>query len=122
MRKGLDESIVEHKSKPPLRWFANMCGSIAGWAIMRISYHDELENFGWRYKLHSFIWKITWPVYYKFGTFYVFDFDMSGDGWNDYDSEGVPYWEKTGFVDPDYERPWDYIDDNGDAFRVVRRG
>ena len=106
----------------PLRWFANMCGDIAGWAILRISYQDELEDFGWRYKLHSTIWKITWPVYYKFGTFYEFSFDMSGDGWNDYDSEGVPYWEKTGLVDPDYERPWDYIDDNGDAFRVVRRG
>jgi hypothetical protein len=122
MRKDLDESIVEHKSKPPLRWLANMCGDIAGWAIMHISYHDELEDFGWRYKLHSTIWKITWPVYYKFGTFYEFSFDMSGDGWNDYDSEGVPYWEKTGFVDPDYEQPWDYVDENGDAFRVVIRG
>ena len=122
MQKFYDNSIVEHKSIPPLRWFANMCGSIAGWAIMRVSYHDELENFGWRYKLHSFIWKITWPIYYKFGTLYVFDYDMNGDGWNDYDSEGVPYWEKTGFVDPDYEQAWDYVDDNGDAFRVVRRG
>ena len=46
MRKDLDESIVEHKSSPPLRWLANMCGDIAGWAIMRISYHDELEDFG----------------------------------------------------------------------------
>jgi len=64
-----------------------MCGSISGWAIWRISYYDELENFGWRYKLHSTVWKITWPIYYKFGTFYEFSFDMSGDGWNDYDSE-----------------------------------
>ena len=65
-----------------------MCGSIAGWAIMRISYQDELEDFGWRYKLHSTIWNITWPVYYKFGTFYEFSFDMSGDGWEDYDENG----------------------------------
>jgi hypothetical protein len=61
---------VVHNSRPPLRWFANTCGSIAGWAIMRISYQDELEDFGWRYKLHSTIWKITWPIYNKFGTFY----------------------------------------------------
>lgn len=108
----------------PLRWFANMCGSIAGWAIMHISYHDELEDFGWRYKLHSFIWKITWPVYYRFGTMYEFSFDMNGDGWNDYDEEGVPYWEKTGCVDPDYcehRSTWDYEDDNGDAFRMIKR-
>jgi hypothetical protein len=105
----------------PLRWFANMCGDIAGWAILRISYQDELEDFGWRYKFHAFVWKITWPVYYKFGTFYEFSFDMSGDGWNDYDENGVPYWEKTGFVDPDYEQPWDFIDGDGDAFRIIRK-
>ncbi len=100
----------------PLRWFANMCGSIAGWAIMRISYHDELEDFGWRYKLHSFVWKMTWPVYYKFGTFYEFSFDMSGDGWNDYDQNGVPYWEKHNF-------DWDYEDyETGDAFRLIKNG
>lgn len=105
----------------PLRWFANFCGEIAGWAIMRISYHDELENFGWRYKLHSFVWKITWPVYYKFGTFYEFSFDMSGDGWNDYDENGIPYWEKTGTIDPDYEQPWKFVDPwTGDAFRVIK--
>jgi len=97
----------------PLRWFANMCGSIAGWAIMRISYQDELEDFNWRYKLHSTIWKITWPTYYRFGTMYEWDFDMSGDGWNDYDSDGVPYWEK-------YDLDWDFVDEEtGDAFRTI---
>ena len=94
----------------PLRWFANACGDIAGRSIMRISYHDELENFGWRYKLHSTIWKLTWPIYYKFGTFYEWA-DLSGDGWNDYDSDGIPYWEKW--------KQWDFEDDNGDAFRVI---
>ena len=39
---------------------------------------------------------------------------------DDYDSDGVPYWEKTGAVDPDYN-PWDFEDDNGDAFRVIRK-
>ena len=104
----------------PLLWFANMCGSIAGWAIMKISYQDELEDFGWRYKLHSTIWKITWPIYYRFGTMYEWDFDLSGDGWNDYDENGVPYWEKTGTVDPEYFE-WDFQDDNGDAFRTIKK-
>ena len=51
---------------------------------------------------------------------YAWDFDLSGDGWNDYDENGVPYWEKTGAVDPDYFG-WDYEDDNGDAFRVIHK-
>ena len=79
----IENNLKINKSKIPLRWIANACGSIAGWAIMKISYQDELEDFGWRYKLHSTIWKITWPIYFKFGTFYEWNFDMSGDGWND---------------------------------------
>ena len=105
----------------PLRWLANACGDISGWAIMHVSYLDEEENFGWRYKAYAFIWKITWPVYWRFGTFYEWSFDMSGDEWNDYDENGVPYWEKAGFVDPDYEQPWDFVDDDGDAFRIIRK-
>ena len=37
---------------------------------------------------------------------------------NDYDENGCPYWKKTGTVDPDYSE-WDFIDDNGDAFRII---
>lgn len=114
-----DNNLKVNKSRPPLRWIANMCGSISGWAIMRISYYDELEDFNWKYKLHSFIWKITWPVYFKFGTFYEWNFDMSGDGWNDYDSDGVPYWEKQEFIDA---YVWDYEDqETGDAFRLIEK-
>lgn len=100
----------------PLRWFANFCGDIAGWAIGKIAFEDELEDFGWRYKFHSFVWKITWPIYYKFGTFYeLTDFDLSGDGWNDYDSDGVPYWEK-------HDLDWDYVDpETNDAFRILKK-
>ena len=102
----------------PLRWFANACGEISGWAVMKLVVLDEQNNFGRKYKVLSFIWNMTWPVYFKFGTFYEWD-DLSGDGWNDYDENGIPYWEKTGTVDPHYDS-WDYIDDNGDAFRVIR--
>jgi len=100
-----------------------MCGSIAGWAIMNISYYDELEDFNWRYKLHYYIWKTTWPIYYRFGTFYeIIDFDFGADGWNDYDENGVPYWEQTGAVDPDYFPSWDYVDEEtGDAFRLINK-
>jgi hypothetical protein len=114
-----DHDLKINKSKPPLRWFANFCGDIAGWAILRISYQDELENFGWRYKVYSTIWKITWPVYYRFGTVYEFSFDMSGDGWNDYDEDGVPYWENPDFINAFV---WDYEDqETGDAFRLIKK-
>ncbi len=107
------EDLKINKTKIlPLRWFANACGDIAGRSIMHISYNDELENFGWRYKLHSTIWKITWPIYYKFGTFYEFDFDMSGDGWNDYDENDHPYW---------YFTEWQEDPETGDAWRLVKR-
>ena len=119
MSNFIDDSKMINKSRPPLRWIANLCGSISGWAIMRISDQDELENYGWQYKLHSFIWKITWPIYFKFGTFYEWNFDMSGDGWNDYDEDGVPYWERQEFID-DYV--WDYKDEEtGDAFRIIKQ-
>lgn len=134
MKKLFDDTKVINKSPIPFRWIANVCGDISGWAILRISYLDELENYGWRYKLHLFIWKITWPIYFKFGTFYEWDFDMSGDGWDDYDSDGVPYWEKyhldclchnctdekhcSGCMDCDN----DFIDEEtGDAFRLINK-
>lgn len=114
-----DDQKLINNSRPPLRWIANLCGEISGWAIMRISYYDELENFNWKYKIHSFIWKITWPIYFKFGSFYEWDFDMSGDGWNDYDEEGTPYWEKPDFINAFI---WDYEDEEtGDAFRLIRK-
>ena len=109
-------SLKVHKTNIlPLRWFANMCGEIAGWAIMRAAYLDEEQDFGLKYSLYGKIYSMTWPTYMKFGSFYEFDFDMSGDGWNDYDSDGVPYWEK-------YNLDWDYEDyETGDAFRLIRK-
>ena len=61
----------------------------------------------------------------RWGTMYQLDMDklkedleninMSGDGWNDYDSDGIPYWEK-------YDLDWDFEDEvTGDAFRIIRK-
>jgi hypothetical protein len=117
----MNELKVNKTNILPLRWFANMCGEIAGWSILKAAYLDEDEHYGWKYKVHSKIYKYTWPVYYKFGTFYEFSFDMNGDGWNDYDENGVPYWEKLGTQDLDGNPIWDYIDNKtGDAFRIIR--
>ena len=118
----LDNSIVVHKSKPPLRWIANWAGTIASSGILDVSYMEDEGYTGWRYKLNLWKWDTFWPIYNKYGTFYILDTDMSGPGWDDYDENGIPYWEKTGMADPDYFPPWDFEDaETGDAFRVVRK-
>jgi len=95
----------------PLRWFANLSGEIAGWSILRASYLDEKEDYGWKYKMHSFIWSITWPTYSKFGTVYMWTGDLGGAGWDDYDENGHPYWLF-------YEWQEDLI--TGDAWRLIK--
>jgi hypothetical protein len=127
LRNFLDDSIVEHKSRPPLRWIANWAGSIASKNMLELSYmEDEGLDKGFRYKYYGWLWDTFWPIYSKYGTFYRLNMDMSGPGWDDYDENGVPYWEKTGTVDPDYdydEFHWDYIDEEtGDAFKVINFG
>ncbi len=67
---------------------------------------DEDEEFGWRYKYHAKMYKILNKPYELWGTYYTIDMaawkkelnemnlDMSSDGWNDYDEDGIAYWEK----------------------------
>lgn len=119
MRNFLDDSIVEHKSRPPLRWLANWAGSIASGAILKVSFMEEDGYVGWKYSYNGWLWDKFWPIYEKYGTTYRLRLDLSGKSWDDYDENGVPYWEKLGVVDPDYYE-WDYEDDNGDAFRVIK--
>lgn len=120
----LEDSVVVHNAKPPLRWIANWAGSIASHGLLEISYlEDEGLTNSFKYKYYGFLWDTFWPLYRKYGTYYKIDTDMSGKNWDDYDDNGIPYWEKTGLVDPDYTEPfkWDYEDDNGDAFRVITK-
>ena len=110
-----DKSIVEHNSKPPLRWIANWAGSIASKHMLELSYmEDDGLDKGFRYKYYGWLWDTFWPIYQKYGTFYKLDMDLSGPGWDDYDENGVPYWEQW---------HWDFIDEEtNDAFRVIRYG
>ena len=113
MRNFLDDSIAEHKSKPPLRWIANWAGSIASRGLLEISYmEDEGLTNSFRYKLYGWLWDTFWPLYRDYGTTYRFFNDLSDH-----------YWENTGTVDPDYTEPfkWDYEDNNGDAFRIINK-
>lgn len=120
MRNFLDDSIAEHKSKPPLRWIANWMGSIASGAMLKIAFMEEDGYTGWKYKFNGWLWDTFWPIYNKYGTFYKLDMDMSGSGWDDYDEDGIPYWEKTGVLDPD-NNSWNFEDEEtGDAFRIIK--
>ncbi len=115
MKDLIRDSIRVDNSRPPLRWIANWFGSIASSAIMRISWAEEYEkNYGFRYKLDGLIWDYLWPIYNKYGTFYKLDMDLSGAEWDDYDADGIPYWEKW--------TEWDYEGEvTGDAFRVIEK-
>ena len=86
-RSILDNSVVEHKSKPPLRWIANLAGSIASKGILEISYMEDIGYTGFKYKYYGFLWDTFWPIYQKYGTFYKL----------------TPYWENTGTVDPEFD-------------------
>ena len=121
MRSFMDNSIVEHNSKPPLRWIANWAGSIASLGLLKVSYlEDEGKTDTLRYKFHAWKWDMFWPIYRKYGTTYEIDMDLSGKAFDDYDENGIPYWEKLSVVDPEYSA-WDFEDKKtGDAFRVIK--
>lgn len=61
---------VIHKSRPPLRWIANLAGSIASRGLLDISYMEDNGYTGWRYKVNLFLWDNLYPFYDKYGTFY----------------------------------------------------
>lgn len=110
----LKNSVKENQSRPPLRWIANTLGNIGSWSILKLALLDEDEKYGWQYKMYGVIHDLTWPVYRKYGTFYKLDIDLSGAGWDDYDENGIPYWEKW--------EDWDFEDyETGDAFRIIKK-
>lgn len=68
------------KSRPPLRWIANIAGSIASKGLLDVSYMEEENYTGWRYKVNLFLWNNLYPFYEKYGTYYIVDIgDEDGD-------------------------------------------
>ena len=112
----LDNSIVEHKSRPPLRWIANWAGSIASKGILEISYMEDIGYTGFKYKYYGWLWDTFWPIYEKYGTSYRLRMDLSGKNWDDYDENGIPYWEKTGTVDPEFDPDLNCVCSNCDEY------
>ena len=59
------------KSRPPLRWIANIAGSIATKGLLDVSYMEDDGYTGWRYKVNLFLWDKLYPFYNKYGTYYI---------------------------------------------------
>ena len=84
----------------------NLCGEFAGNHIVKCVNMDEDEEYGWRYKYHTKMYKILNKPYELWGTYYTIDMDawkknleqikadVSGQNWDDYDEDGIAYWEK----------------------------
>lgn len=90
-----------------MRWIVNWLNGPATRCLTKAVYLDEIEDYGWRYKMYIFGWKYINKPYERWGTVYKLDLeswkkDLSDSAWDDYDEFGVAYWEKTGTVDPDY--------------------
>lgn len=98
---------VEKTKVLPLRWIGNLLGGYATNHLVKCVNLDEDEEYGLRYKYHAKMWKYLNKPYELWGTYYTIDMDawkkeldqmkidMSGPEWDDYDADGVPYWEKT---------------------------
>ena len=114
----------------PLRWLANYLFEPLSMKFFDLGLrrHDLLEGMGaedrvfkndFRLKLWWRLYEIIGTPYMRWGTMYQLDMtklkeefeDMSGDEWNDYDSDGIPYWENQWHEDPI----------TGDAWRLIRK-
>jgi len=118
---------VEKTKIIPLRWIGNFCGEYAGNHLVKaIDLDEELDsNLGFRYKYHAKMWVLLNKPYEWWGTYYLVDtsswldqirIDMSGPEWDDYDENGVAYWEKwedEGGPVNDTEERLKYMEENG---------
>jgi hypothetical protein len=128
MREDMSIKIQQTRIVP-LRWLVNYVFEPISMKFFYIGLrrHDELEDMGAEdrvfnndFKLNTAwkFYKIFNEPYMRWGTIYQLDMtklkesledmDLSGDEWNDYDENGVPYWEKQWHEDPI----------TGDAWRI----
>ena len=114
-----DIFIAEHRSNIlPLRWLANYITHPVSMFFFKIALRaNDNMIYGGDNRIHNrFAESVCWNLYrvldkpYRiWGTYYKFESDIAkaiaedlkSDRWNDYDENGIPYWEKTGMIDPD---------------------
>lgn len=70
---------VIHQSRPPLRWIANLAGSIATSGILDASYMEDNGGDTFKYKFSVWKWNTFWPISQKYGSFYKLKNEIDGD-------------------------------------------
>lgn len=114
--------IPEHKTRVlPLRWVANYLFEPIAMLFFNISLKaNDRFDYAWEtYKFRHFLMeKIGWKMYkylnkpYEWwGTVYKWnppaDFKLDdGLGWDDYDKNGIPYWDYFWSEDPETGDAW----------------
>ena len=117
-----DIFIPEHKTRVlPLRWLANYVFHPISMFFFKMGlrmndklewdnqykwYNRAIEWFGWNF------YKIFDKPYTWWGTVYKFEGnigDLGGSGWDDYDENGIPYWDYF----------WHEDEETGDGWRLV---
>lgn len=94
------KTIKTEKTKiVPLRWIGNLFEKIAHPHLMKALYYNDHDDDGFAYKYHSIMWLILNKPYRWWGTYYELDIkamkkDLEGSGWDDYNEDGIPYWEQ----------------------------
>ncbi len=129
-----DISIKIHNTRiVPLRWLANYLFEPLSMKFfhMGLRRHDLLDSMGAEDKVlkNDLKLRTCWRLYevlnepyMRWGTIYQLDMtklkesledmDLSGDGWNDYDENGIPYWDYL---------EWHEDPITGDAWRLVKK-
>lgn len=144
-----DYTTPEHRTRIlPLRILANhVFHPISYWFFqIALKYNDRIEwdkDYKWHHRAMEYfgfrLYKLFDYPYMWWGTLYkvdmdklkasLEDMDLSGEEWDDYDADGIPYWEKweeplmieDQWDDFDETEGWDFVDSNGDAFRIINK-
>ena len=76
----LDEwkTTLVHQSIPPLRWFANIMGSIGSWAILECAFAEE-DGREKAASIYGYIYSMTLPIWTKYGSYYKVDMQIEED-------------------------------------------
>lgn len=114
----------EHRTNVlPLRWLANYIFHPISMLFFKLSLKWNEDNWDSDLLTEStaksiYAWKIYNFMNYPYewwGTVYVFNTenldDLGGSGWDDYDENGIPYWDYLWHEDPQ----------TGDAWRLVEK-
>ena len=67
-----------HQSKPPLRWIANVIGSIGSWAVLKCAFAEEDKRNN-AAAIYGYIYSVTMPVWQKYGSFYKLERQIEED-------------------------------------------